>query len=317
MPFGESLTHPEDASKIAKGFTNHEQTDPSGLIYMQARFYAPWFGRFLSPDPGNDQHFEFTQKWNIYSYVSNNPIMGVDLNGMDEKRAWAVFTVKGTPVSNSTPVGRQGNNLVVRMDTKRGEQNYSVPASSMQAVADFRAKGGSAQAVLTDGGKPVGEINGVNNTKSFRDAQISNGAAVERQRAAEATGEGTISYAKVSGAALLSGSYTWAENGKDYTSFGGGAGGGGTLKSPQIAPALGGSAVMGVVLGDAGKTNSGLDSALTRVTVNFNYLAGPGFGPVFGVAYSPGSNTTSLELGVGFGKPGPSVTVENGGEKKP
>ena len=44
------------------------QTDPSGLIYMQARFYAPWFGRFLSPDPARDQHFEETQSWNIYSY---------------------------------------------------------------------------------------------------------------------------------------------------------------------------------------------------------------------------------------------------------
>ncbi len=53
----------------------------SGLIYMQARFYAPWYGRFLSPDPGVDQHFEETQSWNIYSYVRNNPTMQVDPNG--------------------------------------------------------------------------------------------------------------------------------------------------------------------------------------------------------------------------------------------
>ncbi|MBI1754259.1 MAG: hypothetical protein HYR61_16970, partial [Acidobacteria bacterium] len=46
---------------LTKGFTNHEQTDASGLIYMQARFYAPWYGRFLSPDPARDQHFEQTQ----------------------------------------------------------------------------------------------------------------------------------------------------------------------------------------------------------------------------------------------------------------
>ena len=82
MPFGESLTDPATMAKTAKGFTNHEQTDPSGLIYMQARFYAPMYHRFLSPDPARDQHFEMTQSWNIYSYVRNSPLMNVDPTGM-------------------------------------------------------------------------------------------------------------------------------------------------------------------------------------------------------------------------------------------
>jgi RHS repeat-associated protein len=81
-PFGEYLNDPTTQVKFAKGFTNHEQTDASGLIYMQARFYAPMYGRFLSPDPARDQHFEQTQSWNIYSYVSNNPTMLIDQNGM-------------------------------------------------------------------------------------------------------------------------------------------------------------------------------------------------------------------------------------------
>ncbi|WP_306590484.1 DUF6765 family protein [Geothrix sp. 21YS21S-4] len=92
LPFGESLTDATSAAKFGKGFTNHEQTDPSGLIYMQARFYAPWYGRFLSPDPGLDQHFEFTQKWNIYSYVSNNPILNIDMNGMYQMDVHLVLT---------------------------------------------------------------------------------------------------------------------------------------------------------------------------------------------------------------------------------
>jgi RHS repeat-associated protein len=82
MPFGETLSDPTSAVKFAKGFTNHEQTDASGLIYMQARFYAPWFGRFMSPDPARDQHFELTQSWNIYSYVQNSPTMSIDPTGM-------------------------------------------------------------------------------------------------------------------------------------------------------------------------------------------------------------------------------------------
>ncbi len=84
LPFGESLTDAISAAKFGKGFTNHEQTDLSGLIYMQARFYAPWYGRFLSPDPARDQHFEETQSWNIYSYVRNNSVTHIDPNGMED-----------------------------------------------------------------------------------------------------------------------------------------------------------------------------------------------------------------------------------------
>jgi RHS repeat-associated protein len=62
-----------------------EQTDPSGLIYMQARYYLPMYGRFASPDPARDQHFEETQSWNIYSYVQNNPVMKIDPRGEDAR----------------------------------------------------------------------------------------------------------------------------------------------------------------------------------------------------------------------------------------
>jgi RHS repeat-associated protein len=82
LPFGEQLTDPTSMGKFAKGFTNHEQTDPSGLIYMQARFYLPMYGRFGSPDPAYDQHFEETQSWNIYSYCQNGPTMNTDPTGM-------------------------------------------------------------------------------------------------------------------------------------------------------------------------------------------------------------------------------------------
>jgi len=81
LPFGER--HPASAPGTSgKGFTNHEQTDASGLIYMQARMYLPWAGRFASPDPARDQHFEETQSWNIYSYCESNPVMNFDPNGM-------------------------------------------------------------------------------------------------------------------------------------------------------------------------------------------------------------------------------------------
>ncbi len=79
---------------------------------MQARFYMPWFGRFASPDPARDQHFEDTQSWNIYSYVRNNPVMSVDPTGMlteDEKNH---TNVNGGKVSPNAARGETTNNTV-------------------------------------------------------------------------------------------------------------------------------------------------------------------------------------------------------------
>ncbi len=81
LPFGETLEM-GGTYALGKGFTGHEQTDPSRLIYMQGRYYTPQYHRFLSPDPARDQHFEETQSWNIYSYVRNNPTMLTDPTGM-------------------------------------------------------------------------------------------------------------------------------------------------------------------------------------------------------------------------------------------
>ena len=51
-------------------------TDPeNGLIYMRARFYEPWTGRFLSEDPAGDG-------LNWYVYVSNTPTSYADRDGL-------------------------------------------------------------------------------------------------------------------------------------------------------------------------------------------------------------------------------------------
>jgi RHS repeat-associated protein len=83
LPFGETID--QNGSLIStKGFTNHEQTDFSGLIYMQGRFYLPQYHRFVSPDPGLDQHPEDPQSWNRYAYVQNDPISKFDPDGQEQ-----------------------------------------------------------------------------------------------------------------------------------------------------------------------------------------------------------------------------------------
>jgi RHS repeat-associated protein len=62
------------------GYTGHVNDIDSGLFYMQARYYDPAVGRFISPDPvrpasGNPFNF------NRYAYASNNPIINIDPTG--------------------------------------------------------------------------------------------------------------------------------------------------------------------------------------------------------------------------------------------
>jgi RHS repeat-associated protein len=142
MPFGESLMDSASSAKFAKGFTNHEQTDPSGLIYMQARFYAPWFGRFLSPDPARDQHFEETQSWNIYSYVQNDPTMKVDPTGMVAedgklKRAWEA-------VKNFFNYERHSSS-----STSKAADGGTITRDKVDVERKITVKGGQAKASLS------------------------------------------------------------------------------------------------------------------------------------------------------------------------
>lgn len=65
---------------LGRGFTGHEHLPEFGLINMNARLYDPALGRFLSPDP-YVQSPDFTQNFNRYSYVLNNPLTYVDENG--------------------------------------------------------------------------------------------------------------------------------------------------------------------------------------------------------------------------------------------
>ncbi|MCL6478057.1 MAG: SBBP repeat-containing protein [Peptococcaceae bacterium] len=57
-----------------------EPYDPSGLIYLRARYYDPTTGRFLTPDnyPGI---ITDPLSMNRYSYCSNNPILYLDPSG--------------------------------------------------------------------------------------------------------------------------------------------------------------------------------------------------------------------------------------------
>jgi len=79
-PSGSELeTYGSEQSNYA--FTG-EMYDPlTGLVFLRARYYAPYLNQFIQPDPIVPNPYK-PRQWNRYSYVGGNPINFVDPSGM-------------------------------------------------------------------------------------------------------------------------------------------------------------------------------------------------------------------------------------------
>ncbi len=75
-----TLTSPIHTATTTRGYTGHEMLDAVGIIHMNGRIYDPKLGRFLQADPVV-QFPDYTQSWNSYSYVLNNPLVYTDPTG--------------------------------------------------------------------------------------------------------------------------------------------------------------------------------------------------------------------------------------------
>ena len=79
-PFGLTLDDP-NLLKDQAGFTGHIKDSATGLNYMQARYYDPVIGRFLSIDPVTFLDTGEPAYFNRYSYTANDPVNLIDPNG--------------------------------------------------------------------------------------------------------------------------------------------------------------------------------------------------------------------------------------------
>lgn len=80
-PYGQPVAG-MSGSPDGPGYTGHVNDPETGLVYMQARYYDPGVGRFLSvdpvgPSPGNVSSFS------RYPYANNNPIVNSDPDGRE------------------------------------------------------------------------------------------------------------------------------------------------------------------------------------------------------------------------------------------
>jgi RHS repeat-associated protein len=62
-------------------FSGKQRDTESGLSYFGARYYAPWLGRWINPDPAGT-----VDGLNLYEYVGSNPVAWVDPLGLAKNK---------------------------------------------------------------------------------------------------------------------------------------------------------------------------------------------------------------------------------------
>jgi RHS repeat-associated protein len=124
-------------------FTGKERDDETGLYYFGVRYYAAWLGRWTSSDPG-----DFVDGLNLYVYVRNNPVNGVDALG---------YETDPPPTEPTNPLGDVADEVVVTAPMSDSEAaqrkmtraGLTIPQQStklrdkglMSALGDARAEG--------------------------------------------------------------------------------------------------------------------------------------------------------------------------------
>ncbi len=115
-PYGE-LMDSAGSGGTSYGYTG-EMTDLTGLVYLRARYYAPWQGRFLSRDTWEGDYTR-SLSLNKWIYVESNPANFVDPSGYiretDKQDAdsiiddlWKIYGVLIEKDYGYVPSGAQG-----------------------------------------------------------------------------------------------------------------------------------------------------------------------------------------------------------------
>lgn len=119
------------------GYTGHVNDPDTGLVYMQARYYDPDLGRFLSVDPvGPTPNKVFG--FNRYNYVNNNPVINVDPDGRykcetgdkafcQRIRDYISKLKESRDALRSSPDTRRELRLVQKVLTEIGEEGKAGP----------------------------------------------------------------------------------------------------------------------------------------------------------------------------------------------
>ena len=122
------------------GFAGQRYDSSTGLIYMGARYYDPYLGRFISPDSIVQQRND-PQSYNRYAYARNNPLKYTDESG----HCWGI----ASGLRNVPGYGVTCNNLDMALAIV---QHPNASLGQKAGAAAYIATEGTAHLALAAGG---------------------------------------------------------------------------------------------------------------------------------------------------------------------
>ncbi len=122
------------------GFAGQRYDSSTGLIYMDARYYDPYLGRFISPDTIVQQRND-PQSYNRYAYARNNPLRYTDESG----HCWGI----ASGLRNVPGYGVTCNNLDMALTIA---QHPEASAGQKAGAIAYIATEGTAHLALAVGG---------------------------------------------------------------------------------------------------------------------------------------------------------------------
>jgi len=152
---------PAQPKWMYRGYTGHEMLPQFALINMNGRIYDPILGRMLSPD-NYIQDAGFSQNYNRYSYVWNNPLKYNDPTGK-----WILDAIAMT-VGGGINLALNWNKLSGSPWDKfvKGAEYFAVGAIAGEVAlytggAALAAAGGTGVAAVVAGGVAAGGAGGL------------------------------------------------------------------------------------------------------------------------------------------------------------
>ncbi len=155
-PYGEE-TMGTSSNRVQRHYIGQTSDSETSLDYLNARYYDPRKGEFISQDPvflSNSQNLANPQSLNSYSYAEGNPINRKDPSGLatwqGSKKAILKSTVKilqsyesllrsakADPVRTAKAVGKSAGSSAVNVLFNSGGMTYDAAAATRDSIKKF------------------------------------------------------------------------------------------------------------------------------------------------------------------------------------
>ena len=145
-PFGTTayraaLRSPAPGSKRV-AWAGKEKDDLTGLYFFGARYYAPWLGRWMSPDPAG-----LIDGLNLYAFARNNPVSRGDPDGRASRKPDDEDEAPATHAYEHTTTEKSSTGSATTIITRKAEaaEGDSISSDEVPAGGSDKAAGGAGE----------------------------------------------------------------------------------------------------------------------------------------------------------------------------